>query len=69
MSKPRKHRFVTECIKAGHSTMTVWPSDGEQSADYEAKVEKIKNDPRVVNVSAAPAHANGFVFTIDKAKA
>lgn len=63
--KPRKHKFVTECIKSGHSTMTVWPSEGEALNIFEDKLEKVKNDPRVVDVEAVEHIANGYKLTIN----
>jgi hypothetical protein len=65
MSKPRKHKFVTECLKAGETVMRVWPSKNESLDKYMQSVEKIQNDPRILTVEESTDQENGFVFTIN----
>jgi len=45
--------------------MTVWPSEGEALNIFEDKLEKVKNDPRVVDVEAVEHIANGYKLTIN----
>lgn len=69
--KQRKHKYVTQCLSAGHTTLQVWPSDDEQSSEtkmsnYRQSIKKIASDPRVVDINRHPHHEDGFVFTIDR---
>lgn len=67
--KPRKHRFVSQCLAEGHTILRVWPSEDELSSEtklnkYQESVLKISADPRVVDTSPDPTNDKGFVFTI-----
>lgn len=53
--KPRKHRWVTEALAAGETTLSVWPSPDEvkierKEKNFLAVIAKIGNDPRVVKI-------------------
>ena len=61
--KPRKHPFVTECLKAGKDKLTVWPSSGEDIEKFKASVLKITKDPRVIKVDQ---NDDKYIFTLKK---
>ena len=70
--KPRKHRWITEAIKQGEATLSVWPSEDEiQDAKKQEKflevISKIGNDPRVVSVRKAshPEYNIVYLFEIE----
>lgn len=72
MSKPKKHKWITETIKAGDVVLSVWPSkDDLSNKEKESKffdtIQKIGDDPRVINVRKAnhPDHKVVFLFDID----
>jgi hypothetical protein len=67
MSKPRKHPWVTECIKAGESVLSVWPSEEEVATQakvdkFLATIEKIGNDPRVTDIEEKDTDSYGTVY-------
>jgi hypothetical protein len=73
MSKPRKHPWVTECIKAGESVLSVWPSEEEVATQakvdkFLTTIEKIGNDPRVTGVEEQETESHGtvYLFTIEE---
>jgi hypothetical protein len=72
MNKVRKHRWVTEAIEAGDRMLSVWPSKDDLSSDLKKRkffevIEKIGDDPRVINVRRIdhPDHIAVFLFDID----
>jgi len=53
--KPRKHRWVTETIKKGETTLSLWPSPDEVENPSKRErflevVKKVGMDPRVVDI-------------------
>lgn len=70
MEKPKKHRWVTEAISAGDRILSVWPSKDDLSSKakldkfYET-IEKIGNDPRVVDVRRVDHKEKSVVFFFD----
>ncbi len=70
MEKPKKHKWVTEAIAAGDRVMSVWPSPDEVTSKvkldrfYET-IEKIGNDPRVVNVRKIDHKEKVVIFLFD----
>lgn len=72
MTKPKKHRWVTEAIQAGDVVLSVWPSkddlsNKEKEKSFFSTIEKIGQDPRVINIRRAthPEHKVVFLFDID----
>jgi len=73
LAKPKKHKWVTEAIKAGDVVLSVWPSKDDLSTEEKKEkffetVEKVGEDPRVVNVRRVnhPEHIVIFLFDIDE---
>lgn len=67
MTKPRKHRWVTEALKANVNVLSVWPSEGEVKSKSGQKkfmgvIEKVGNDPRVTKVEKKQHEEHGEVF-------
>lgn len=65
--KPRKHRWVTEAIKSGDRTLSVWPSsDDIKNASKQKRfletIAKVGSDPRVVKVEKHPHDEYSVVF-------
>lgn len=65
--RPRKHRWITETISSGDTTLSVWPSpdDVKTSAKRQSFLEtiaKVGNDPRVIKVERHLHDINGVVF-------
>ena len=73
MVKPKKHKWVTEALEKDNNLLSVWPSKDDLSSDAKLTkffdiVEKIGNDPRVVDCKRVEhkEHNVVFIFTIDK---
>ncbi len=70
MDKAKKHKWVTEAISAGDKVLSVWPSPDEVASKakldkfYET-IEKVGNDPRVVNVRRIDHKEKVVVFLFD----
>lgn len=70
MNKAKKHRWVTEAIAAKDRVLSVWPSPEEiASKDKLAKffetIERISDDPRVVNIRKIDHNEKSVVFLFD----
>lgn len=70
MSKPKKHRWVTEAISAKDRTLSVWPSQDDLASKtkltkFYDMIQKIGDDPRVVNVRRINHKVHGVVFLFD----
>lgn len=70
MTKPKKHRWITEAINAKDTVISVWPSKEDLASP--AKMEKfydiiqmVSDDPRVVNVRRINHKEHGVVFLFD----
>jgi len=64
---PRKHRWVTEAINSGDTTLSVWPSpDDIKSANKKKRfletIVKVGSDPRVVKVEKHLHDVHSVVF-------
>ncbi len=65
--KPRKHRWITETIKKGETTLSLWPSPDEventaKGNKFLETIAKVGNDPRVINVERHDHEAYRVVF-------
>lgn len=65
--QPRKHRWITETINAGDTTLSVWPSPDDIKSTTKRQrfletIAKVGNDPRVVKVERHLHDVNGVVF-------
>lgn len=65
--QPRKHRWITETINSGDTTLSVWPSPDDVKSPAKRQrfletIAKVGNDPRVVKVERHLHDVNGVVF-------
>lgn len=65
--QPRKHRWITETIVSGDTTLSVWPSPDDIKTQAKRQrfletIAKVGNDPRVVKVERHLHDINGVVF-------
>ena len=65
--QPRKHRWSTETIAAGDTTLSVWPSPDDTKTKVKRQhfldtIAKVGNDPRVIRVERHLHDINGVVF-------
>jgi len=65
--KPRKHRWITETISKGETTLSLWPSPDEientaKGNKFLETIAKVGNDPRVVSVERHDHEAYRVVF-------
>ncbi len=65
--KPRKHRWVTEAIGSGDSTLSVWPSPDDIKTEVKRKrfletIAKVGSDPRVIKVEKRLHDVHSVVF-------
>ena len=65
--KPRKHRWVTEAISSGDSTLSVWPSPDDIKTPAKRKrfletIAKVGSDPRVIKVEKHLHDVHSVVF-------
>lgn len=65
--KPRKHRWVTEALSAGDSTLSVWPSSDDITTETKKQrfldtIAKVGNDPRVVKIEKRRHDVHNIVF-------
>jgi hypothetical protein len=70
--KPRRHRWVTEAIKAGEEKMSIWPSPDEVTNEKKKQhfletIAKVGNDPRVINIEKHfhDTYSVVFLFYLD----
>lgn len=70
MTPAKKHKWVTEAISTGDKVLSVWPSKDDVSSKakldkfYET-IEKIGNDPRVVNVRRLDHKEKVVIYLFD----
>lgn len=65
--KPRKHRWISEALKNGDETVSVWPSPDDLKTPKRRErfletIAKVGNDPRVVKVEKHPHDIYSVVF-------
>ena len=65
--KPRKHRWVTEAISLGDSTLSVWPSPDDIKTPAKRQrfletIAKVGNDPRVMKIEKRRHDVHSVVF-------
>ena len=70
MVKPKKHRWITETLKTKQRVLSVWPSKddlvSEKKMDkFYKTIERISDDPRVVNIRRIYHKIHGAVFLFD----
>jgi len=65
--KPRRHRWVTEALNTGDSTLSVWPSPDDIQNEKKRErfletVAKVGSDPRVTWVEKFPHDVHTVVY-------
>lgn len=72
-NKPKKHKWITEAINSGDKILSVWPSkddlsSAEKTEKFFETIQKIGDDPRVVDVRRIDHHEykTVFLFEINK---